>query len=423
MNELLLSFIWKQRLISPNTFTTDKSKVYIVYPGLENSNQGPDFLNARVYIDNNLWYGNVEIHVKSSDWFLHCHQLDINFQNVICHVVWICDTDVYTSNGEKIPTIELSTQILPELINNYQFLMDSRNPIPCAKLISDVHSFIIYDMLESCFVEMLNNKIASLHLNLQQLNNNIDEFSYRTIARAFGFKVNNDPFEETAKALPFSLIRRYINDLELIEALLFGQANLLHDHFSDAYPKNLHINYSFYKKKHSLKPQISSNWRYLRLHPGNFPCIRIAQFASFLYNNFTGIDIFLSMRKIEQIYDVIIKPINEYWDYHFKFDIQSTYKRKIMGKNSADIIIINAIVPLMYLCGKNRNLSSLSNLAIDIMEQISAEDNKIIRLWRSLNVKPLNAVHSQALIYLKNNYCDKYNCLNCKIGSKIIRSN
>ena len=303
------------------------------------------------------------------------------------------------------------------------FLMDSRNPIPCAKLISDVHSFIIYDMLESCFVEMLNNKIASLHLNLQQLNNNIDEFSYRTIARAFGFKVNNDPFEETAKALPFSLIRRYINDLELIEALLFGQANLLHDHFSDAYPKNLHINYSFYKKKHSLKPQISSNWRYLRLHPGNFPCIRIAQFASFLYNNFTGIDIFLSMRKIEQIYDVIIKPINEYWDYHFKFDIQSTYKRKIMGKNSADIIIINAIVPLMYLYGKNRNLSSLSNLAIDIMEQISAEDNKIIRLWRSLNVKPLNAVHSQALIYLKNNYCDKYNCLNCKIGSKIIRSN
>ncbi|MBR0122859.1 MAG: DUF2851 family protein [Bacteroidales bacterium] len=422
INEMLISFIWRQRLLPTSLFTVDNKKVDVLSPGTLNSDQGPDFIGSELYFDNTLWSGNVEIHVKSSDWLVHCHQLDRNYDNVICHVVWNYDADVYSFLGDKIPTIELSSQIPSHLLSNYEYLMQNQSSIPCANLIGDVPRHIVFNMLETCFFESLGTKMKYVDTMCRKTCSNLDEASYCLISRSFGVKVNNDPFEATALSLPLNILMRYYGSPTTVESLLFGQANLLSDKYSDDYPRLLLSEYSFYAKKHNLTPQMSASWKLLRLHPANFPCVRMAQLAVFLNNDFKGLDSLLSLSSVRDVYSSFMVGINDYWSNHVIFDKRTVPKNRTIGCFSVDIIIINAIVPILYYYGKTHHLSLICDKALDLIENVSAENNKMVRLWKSLGITPLNAVHSQALIWLKREYCDKRRCLQCKIGSKIISS-
>ena len=422
IDENLLSFIWSHRLLPQITITADDNPVEIINPGLLNTNQGPDFLNAKIVIDKTLWVGNVEIHVKSSDWYLHFHQIDVNFSNVICHVVWKNDAQVFYTDGRRIPTIELSKQIPHYLIDNFESLMKSQNRIPCIKLIRDVPLHIVYNMLECCYIESLKVKLSKIDETTNERHGNFDEVAYNVIVRNFGFKINNDAFEATAKSLPYNILRRYVNNSLAIEALTFGQAGILSESYKDNYPKLLMKEYSYYAAKHHLRPQISAKWNLLRLHASNFPCIRIAQLCAFINNAFDGLDTILSLRNIHDVCALFEGEVNKYWNTHSMFDRTCSSRNSNIGKSSIYLIAINSFVPLMYYYGQKFSLPQITSTALNMMENIPAENNNIIRLWKSLDIKALNALHSQALIFLKQYYCDRHRCLACKIGSKIIRS-
>ncbi|MCK9302286.1 MAG: DUF2851 family protein [Bacteroidales bacterium] len=420
INENLLAFIWQQRVIQQFAITVDGKKVSIINPGTLNSNQGPDFINSQMIIDNTLWYGNVEIHVKSSDWFLHCHQLDANYANVICHVVWLNDATVCYLHGDAIPTIELSKLIPDFLLEKYNDMLSLSGFIACQNNISNVPKYIIFNMLETAFFESLETKLENIHTLSSNINNNFDELCYKLIIRNFGFRINNDAFEATADSLPQKFVRKYSDRANIVDALFFGQANMLNEHFKDDYPKLLFKEYKYFSKLLNIKPQISCRWKYMRIRPANFPCIRMSQCAAFMQKNFNGIDNFLTIDSLQDYYKLFGIPINDYWQNHIVFDKKTNTEDRRIGISSIDIILINTILPLIFFYGKAHNNELLCNRALSIFENISAENNKIIRQWKNLNVIPKNAMHSQALLYLKQKYCDNKFCLKCKIGAKIL---
>lgn len=422
MNESVLSFIWRHQLLNVPVITVDNKKVEIFNFGEKNNGQGPDFLNARLSIDGVMWSGNVEIHVKSSDWFLHCHQLDTNYANVICHVVWTYDADVYYFHGDTIPTVELSKLIPDFLIDRYIRLMHSQDVIPCAKSISEVPLYVVYDMLDSCFFESFTAKKSVLNAMLSEINNDWDELCYRLILRNFGCKVNNEAFEFLAKALPCKFIMKYIDNPLAVDALLFGTASLLRPDFNDDYPKQLWREYCFYSNVLNVKTQKYCNWNLLRLRPANFPCVRIAQCSSFLQNDYLGLASFLVCNDLHAMHALFTAHINDYWTCHLMFDKPSTPADRTIGPDSINIILINAVLPMMFLYGNAKNNNMLCDKVLSIMEEIPPENNLVIRNWKRLNIHPKNAMHTQALLFLKKYYCDAKKCLQCKIGVKILKN-
>ena len=422
IDETLISFIWEKRLLPANLLTVNNKTVVIYNTGTSNFDQGPDFLNAKICIDSTVWVGNVEIHVMASDWFRHHHQNDVNYANVICHVVWKYDADTYFFENDNIPTVELYNLIPNALLDSFESLRAYVLPVPCAKLIENVPKNFIYNMLNSCFFEMLDDKISYFYSSLSDCTNNVDEMCYRLIVRNFGFKINNDAFESTAHSLPFIIINKYCSQPSVIESLIFGQANLLSAYYHDDYPKFLYHEYLYYSKKHKLKPQTCTPWKLLRLHPANFPCIRLAQLAAFLSHGFFGFESFIAINELNDYYSIFTRNTNDYWTNNVMFDKPATIKNRIIGKSSVDILLINAVVPFLYYYGKTRNLPALCDKAIYLIESISSENNNIIRMWKSLGINATNAIHSQALIFLKREYCDKRHCLQCKIGTNILTS-
>ncbi|MDL2228390.1 DUF2851 family protein [Odoribacter sp. OttesenSCG-928-L07] len=349
IDEKFLAFIWEQRLIGAFISTVDNVDIKVLSTGYRNNGQGPDFLNARLQIGDTLWSGSVEVHVKSSDWFVHCHQIDKNYSNVICHVVWKYDADVFYTQGNKIPTIDISKLVPPFLIENFKNIMESMEYIPCASLLNDVPEYIKYDMLETTYFEELNTKFENYTTSLKDLNNNFDELCYRMVVRSFGFKVNNEAFYETSKKLPFKILLKYSSYEDVVDALFFGQANLLHDTFQDDYPRYLYHEYKYYAKLHDLQAQKNVPWKMLRLRPANFPCIRLAQCAAIFKNGFHGLDTILVIRKLDEYHKMFCNPINEYWNEHVKFDVETKKQIRIMGNSSVDLILINTIIPLFNL--------------------------------------------------------------------------
>jgi len=421
IDEKFLAFVWEKRLLGAAVVTTGGENVKVISTGISNNGQGPDFLEAQLMIGNTLWYGNVEIHVKSSDWFVHCHNIDSNYSNVICHVVWKYDADIYHGQGDMIPTIDLSKLIPPFLIEEFKNLMQSVDYIPCASQLNDVPEYVKYDMLQFAYFESLEKKFDVNVKNLKELVYDFDELCYRTLVRSFGFGINNDAFLETSKNLPFNFVLKYATRDDALDALFFGQGNLLGDKLVDDYPKYLLKEYNYYAKIHDFKPQKNVPWKLLRLRPANFPCIRLAQCATVFKKGFHGLDTVLLTRNIDDYYKMFCNPIDKYWNNHVRFDKPATEQNRIIGSKSVDLILINTVIPLLFFYGKYRNIDVFSSEAIEMIEQISPEDNVITRSMEKFGFSAKNALHSQALLYLKKHYCDKKQCLKCKIGAKILK--
>lgn len=423
MTEEFLHHIWKFRLFDQLELKTTKGeKVEIQKPGEHNFDAGPDFFNGKIKVGETLWAGNVEVHVNSSDWKRHLHQKDKAYDNIILHVVNNADTILHRSSGEEIPTIEIKDRIHKKLYQNYLDFRSSNDWVPCEKQISSVPAFLLNSTFDKLLLERLERKSQIILNSLKLNNNNWEETFYQSLARNFGFKTNAEPFELLAKSLPSIVLGKHKNSLLQLEALLFGQAGMLFEHFSEKYPQQLQNEYAFLKQKFKLQPIEKHLWKYLRLRPINFPSIRIAQFANLILKSSHLFSQILELENASELKKMMNVSASEYWESHFMLDRSSSKKPKHLGEESINNIIINTIVPFLFVYGKQKDDEKYIIKALMFLEQTAGESNAIVRKWEELGVPVKNAHFTQALLQLKNEYCNHKKCLNCSIGNYLLKN-
>lgn len=420
MPEEFLQYIWENRLYIPNLKTDDGKKLEILNPGKRNSDSGPDFFNARIKIDDTIWAGNIEIHKKASDWQKHKHQTDKAYDNVILHVVETNDNQVTRNNGEAIPTLILD---YPEQLQiNYQALLDAESWIACQNQFHKVDPIVLQLGFNRLMIERLENKTEEILSRLQQNNNDWNETFYQMLARIFGFKVNAVPFELLAKSVPVQILAKHKNNLFQLEALLFGNSGLLNNQLlGDDYYIKLREEYSFLYKKYKLQAIESHLWKFMRLRPVNFPTVRISQLAALIHQSNALFSKIIELEKLTELKQLLKVKASEYWDTHYNFNkISKKTAPKEFGETSANILIINVVIPFLFVYGEKQNKYHLKNRALNFLEQIPAENNSIINKWHELGIQAHSAFESQALLQLKNCYCETKKCLNCQIGVKLV---
>ncbi|MEP7167979.1 MAG: DUF2851 family protein [Bacteroidota bacterium] len=420
MKEDFLHYLWKLKLFNSDLVTTNGETVQILKCGEHNKNSGPDFFNAKIKIGNTTWAGNVEMHVKASDWNQHGHQKDKAYQNIILHAVHEADAKNIDLNGNEIPTVQLKNKFKPELWNQYENLLSSKQWIPCANMIETVDKFTVNAWLERMVIERLEEKIIFIENLLSQNKNNWEETFYQCLARNFGFKLNSAPFELLAKSLPIKYLGKHKNNLLQIESMLFGQAGLLQEKFKDQYPNDLKREYIFLKNKFELQAIEKHLWKFARTRPVNFPSIRIAQFAMLVHRSSHLLSLILETKKAKDILKLFDVSTSEYWTTHYRFDNAGKSSEKNLGKSSVENILINTVIPFLFLYGKEKQDDYIRNRSLELLEQLPAENNIIIREWQLLKIEAGSAYRSQGLIQLKNEYCSQKKCLNCGIGNKIL---
>ncbi len=420
MGESFLQFLWKHQLhINHNLKTTDGLAVQTLSTGFHNTDSGPDFFNAKIKIDETIWAGNVEIHTKSSDWFLHNHQNDKAYDNVILHVVKENDKPAINTRKQTIPTLILPYE--KRIEENYSELMKSKGWIACHNEIKNIESISWQLWVHSLMIERLESKTDEIIKQLEHNKNDWNETFYQFLARNFGFKTNALPFEMLAKAIPLSILGKHKNNLFQLEALLFGTAGLLNEELiGDDYFLALRKEFGFLFRKYHLKPLESHIWKFLRLRPSNFPTIRIAQFARLIHYSSALFSRLIELEDLKQIKKLFDTNASEYWDTHYRFNKESKKQVKHLGDNSFHNIVINTLLPFLFVYGDHHNKQHLKDRALEILEQIPAEKNSVISKWEQLGLSVQSSFDSQALIQLKNCYCNAKNCLNCPIGTKLI---
>lgn len=422
MNEDFLHYLWKNKLLHQKLTTINGEELVIIQPGQHNSDSGPDFFNGRIKLSNTIWAGNIEVHIKSSDWYTHQHQDNQAYDSVILHVVYKNDKQVFRKNGEAIPTLELIGNFDENIFLKYRSFLESDRWIPCQHQIGNVGHFQLYAWLDNLMVERLNQKSKLIEEELEKTNNDLHEVFYRKLARNFGFRTNNDTFESLANSLPFNILAKHKNNLIQIEALLYGQAGLLNRSFKDDYPNSLKTEYQFLSAKFDLKTIHNGNWKFMRMHPSNFPSIRIAQFAKIIFKSAGLLNKIFDTEKLTDVLDLFKTETSPYWEDHFRFDQKSPKKVKKLGIASTHLLMINTVIPFLFVYGKIKHDDQLRQKAIDWLEMIKAEQNTISRKFATIGLKPKNAMHSQALLQLKMNYCDYKRCLECRIGNELLNT-
>ncbi len=419
IQEEFLHFIWKNKLFDTNQLKSKQGDlIEIIHPGIQNTDAGPDFFNSKIKINNTTWVGTVEIHVKSSDWEKHNHQNNKAYDNVVLQVVLEDDKPIFRSNNELIPTIELKFE--SKYYKNYNVLLENQLWISCQNDIDRIDPFIFSHWLTNLTIERLERKSKYIIEELHKNNNHWEETFYQIVARSFGSKTNADPFEWLAKSLPIGVLTKHKNSLFQIEALLFGQAGFLDEFFKDEYYKNLKKEYEFLQKKHNLKPIEKHLWKFLRLRPLNFPTIRLAQFAQLISKSSSLFSKIIESKTFQELINLFDVETSEYWKNHYKFGKASVEKNKKLGKSAIHLLIINTVIPFYFVYGLQKDNQFYKNKAIKFLEAIPPETNSIINNWKKLGIKVENAYISQALLQLKNEYCNEKKCLNCQIGNKII---
>jgi hypothetical protein len=423
INESFLSFVWQYTYFDLSALTSVNGQpLEILSPGNLNTHAGPDFNDARIRIDGLLWMGAVEIHVRSSHWHLHQHQCDDNYNKVILHVVWDHDRTVFRRDGSRIPTLELNQRVSVRLIHRFRSLVYvPAEKIACQEQLNQLNGIKILGMIQKALIMRLERKSYKIEHLLKECNNDWEEVSYRWIVRNFGFKVNQDNMFLLSKFLPLKLILRHRNDLFRLEALFYGMAGFL-DEEKDEYQKALKEEYVFLKHKYQLQNDFMKRyqWKFLRLHPQNFPTIRISQLAMFFTRVHHIFSYLIDVKEVGQIYKDFTVCQSSYWQKHYDFGEKAKKKLTGLGKFSIDNLIINSFAPLLVAFGRFSDQDIYQEKAISLLEKTGSENNRIIRYWKNLGIKVKNASDSQGLIELYNQFCYKKQCLNCNIGAGIL---
>ena len=418
MTEKLLQYIWQfQHFNNCDLSSIEGEPLHIEHPGTYNTNQGPDFLAAKIKVANTRWAGHVELHLKSSDWMVHQHGRDKNYQNVILHVGWQHDADL----NLPFPALELQSRVSKLLLHRFQELMSNTAFIACDKSIALVDELTWKSWKDRLLVERLQQKSLLIFEHLRQTNQHWEEVFWRLLAANFGTKVNSEAFEKIAQRLPLTLLGKHKNQIHQIEALLFGQAGLLESAFTDAYPKMLQKEFRFYASKYQLPPA-AIPLHFLRMRPANFPSIRLAQLAMLIHQSLHLFATIKECNELLSIKNLLAVTANDYWHYHYVFDEPSAFKQKHLGAEMINNILINTVVPIVFAYGVHHQEEAYKTKAMQWLEAIAAEKNTITTGFAALGIKNKNAFDAQALLQLKKQYCDQKRCLQCAVGNRLLKT-
>lgn len=421
MKEELLHYLWKNgRFDQNNLQTTTGEIIHILKVGEHNFGDGPDFLNARIMIGDTVWAGSVEIHIKSSEWLAHQHQSSKLYQSVILHVVLDEDRIICRDNGLRIPCLELRNRFPKDILSVYEGLFLQSRKIPCEGHLSVIHPLQQVSWLDRCMVERLEWRTAEMEVKLRELKGDWEELLHQLLVASFGQHTNKLPFQRLAELLPLRLMARYRDELENLEALWFGIAGFLDPPAADRYSARHFQRFSQMKLKHQLIEMPVNWWNFKGVRPSNFPTLRLAQLASFYFSNHFLLDKVLSLRSVREFEAMMQPKLAPYWDTHYAFGPPVKKKSRQLGRTQQYLTLINAIIPFLFFYGSSNGKPEFRERSLSFLEALPEEKNSIIQMWEGQGIKPENAAHSQALIHLKRNYCDKHRCLACAFGQVLL---
>ena len=419
--EQLLHYVWKHKIFPLTPLqTTSGLPVEVIDTGLQNTHAGPDFFNAKLKIDGTLWVGNVEIHTTSSDWYRHGHDHDKAYDSVILHVVEQADCEVFCSNGGQVSQLLL---VCPEHVKqHYEELHASDIYPPCYSVLSALPKLTIHSWLSALQTERFQQKADVIAKRLHSCNNNWEDAFFITLARNFGFGLNGDAFETWANLIPFRAVDKHRDDLTQIEAFFFGQAGLLEEDATDDYQARMQNEFRYLQHKFELSAVMDNAlWRFLRIRPGNFPHVRLAQLAALYQEERSLFSRVMAAMTLKEIRQILIAKTSPYWESHFIFGKSSPQKEKGIGAGAQNLLVINTVVPFLYAYGLHKADERLCDRATDFLEELKAENNYVTRLWSGAGLPVHTAADSQALLQLQKEYCDKKKCLYCRFGYEYLR--
>jgi uncharacterized protein DUF2851 len=422
MKEDFLHYLWRfKKFPLTGLVTTSGETLQILHTGQYLERAGPDFFNAQLIIGDQKWAGNIEIHLKSSDWYIHHHHNDNAYDNVVLHVVWQHDTAIFRKDNTEIQTLELCDHISPILVRNYESLIRPKKWIYCEKQLAEIEGFTIQNWMERLFIERLERKSEAIFALLESKTQDWEAVLFCLLAKNFGLNTNGVSFQEMAEALPFSLIRKEHFDIANLEALFFGTCNLLNGEKQDQYFLDLQSCFQYLSEKYRLEKNSTTPLQFFRLRPDNFPTIRLSQLAMLYHKKEQLFTALITAEDVKEIYSLFNIAVSGYWQTHYQFDRESPLKRKSLTHSFIDLVIINTLVPFRFAYAKSRGKDAIEAL-MALLRSLPAETNSILDKFSLFGLKPKNAFESQALLELKNDYCNNGRCMECAIGITLLKS-
>jgi hypothetical protein len=423
MKEDFLHYLWKFKKFDVlNLKTCNNEEITINNVGQYLELAGPDFFNAQITIGDQKWAGNVEVHLKSSDWYVHHHERDVAYENVILHVVWEHDTEIFRQNNTEIPVLELKKYVDTTTITNYKSLMTPKSWIFCEKQLQEIPQFTIQNWQERLFFERLERKSKPIFDLLEKTNHDWEAVLFCFLAKNFGLNTNGEIFMKIAQSIPFSIIRKESFEVENLEALLLGTAGLLELDKEDNYYKDLKFRYFYLLHKYQIEKEPIEPVQFFKHRPDNFPTIRLSQLANLYHSQQNLFSKISSLKSLPAIYDLLQINASDYWQNHYQFDKESPKKKKPLSKSFIDLIVINTLIPLQFAYAKSQGKEPSEDL-IQLLDQVTPEKNAILDKFASFGLKSKNAFETQSLLQLKNEYCNKIRCLECAIGMELLKKN
>ncbi|MDQ6527591.1 DUF2851 family protein [Flavobacterium sp. LHD-85] len=423
MKEDFLHYIWKfKKFESLNLKSAQGEPITILKTGDYLELSGPDFFNAHIEIGNQKWAGNVEIHLKSSDWYLHNHEKDPAYKNVILHVVWENDTAIFRENNTEIPVLVLKDYVSKEVVENYNALFTPKTWIFCEKQLKEIDGFVFKNWQERLFFERLERKSKFIYQLLEEGGQDWEAVLFCLLAKNFGLNTNGNSFLQISKAIPFSVIRKESFEVENLEALLLGTSGLLEPDKEDVFYKDLKFRYFYLLHKYQIEKTYVDPLQFFKLRPDNFPTIRLSQLASLYHKHQNLFSKIIDLKSVSEVYRLLDISASLYWQNHYQFDKESSKKSKVLSKSFIDLVIINTIIPLQFAYSSIRGESIAEDL-IDFINEVASEKNAIIDKFDSFGIKSQSAFESQALLELKNEYCERKACLKCALGLELLKNN
>ncbi len=419
--ELLLQYVWKHKIFPLKSLqTVGGESIEVIDSGLTNIHSGPDFFNAKLKIDGTLWVGNVEVHRSSSDWYRHGHDTDKAYDTVILHVCETADCDILRSNGERIPQLVLTC---PDHVRQHYAELRQADAYPsCYSILSTLPKLTVHSWLTALQAERFEQKAALITDRLKRYNGYWEDAFFLTLSRNFGFGLNGDAFEAWGSLIPYRSVDKHRDDLFQVEVFFFGLAGLLEETEGDAYYLRLQKEYRYLSHKFGLPSGLDvSRWRFLRLRPGNFPHVRLAQLAYLYHQGATLFSRVMEAKTLDEIRQILTTRTSAYWETHYIFGKEAAQREKELGNASKDLLVINTVVPFLYAYGCHKANQQMCERAGHFLETLKAENNHVTRLWSGAGLPVFTAADSQALLQLQREYCDRKKCLYCRFGYEYLR--
>jgi hypothetical protein len=421
MKEDFLHYLWLYKKFDfANLKTISNKSLTIINSGQYTQLAGPDFFNAQIKIENQKWAGNIEIHINSSDWYLHNHQNDSNYDTVILHVVWNYDTPIFDKNNQEIEVLQIQNYVNSLEIKKYQNLVQAKSWIYCENYIKDVNTFVWDNWQERLFLERLERKTADILKLLEETNNDWEAVLFYLLAKNFGLNTNGESFLNIAKSIGFVVVRKESLESLYLEALFFGQANAIPKEPQDKYTIDLKSWYDYLTHKYALQKVPTVQLQFFKHRPDNFPTIRLAQLASIYATHSNLFSKILVLKTKQDFYDFFDCTISSYWQNHYQLDKISVSKNKNISKSFVDLLLVNTIIPIFFAYNKNIG-KDISEELISLLKSLPQEKNNIISKFGEIGIKVDSAFDSQALLQLKSEYCNQQKCLSCAVGLDFLK--